>query len=971
MDLSKHIKPLAGELDWPIWKRKVRDLLDYHEGALDVIDNKLKKPDPLAANSTENQIKVHKEKTDIYRKANSYAKSMITSSVSDEVYQKIMDKESAHDAWEALKSNFEATSKYQLFKICSDFFNFSWSSEDDVSTHIARLRSLWNELNNGLVAKGEQRLPNLILMCKTLNILPTTFETFHSSWMLLTRDEDRSFDDLMAQLCMFERNFRKPEVKKGVSEALVTSHSSKQRRKCSTIKWESNKKEDLCNYCKKKGHWVRNCSKWIADGKPKKIVGETESNLLDFKVAFVCSSKAYSEDKNKYDWWIDNGATKHVTNCLEFFVTFQSFNDDCVVKAAGKESLKAVGKGNIEVLLTVNNRKEKLLLKDVWYVPDISRNLFSVLAAQDNNPRSKFTSYTTYCQLDVNGKTYLEGDRERHGTLYKAKMKTIIPNQICDVNVAVVDSSLLQLYHERWGHQDKRHIIQLLQRELGIRVKNETELCEPCIYGKAHRLPFGTRIKTTKPGDLVTADVCGPFDESFGKRRYLVLFKDSFTKFRYGYIIKHKSEVKEILKCMIRNSKAHGHIIMEFLSDNGGEFDNEDVRKILKQEGINQRFTAPYTPEQNGGIERENRTVVEMARTFKYSNEDVSFPSAIWAELVSTAVYILNRTGKSSIEGASPYELWISKKPRIKHFRVIGSTCYVHIPLQKRRKMDEKAIKGYLVGYNGDEGYRVYIKENHKVLVSRDVIFQENLTSCIKKKSNELMSEGVVLQESQEKNTEVRLPFKNIDERKEDSLPEEIVHSQDVEENEQVMEEVSSSQDVVQGNSYSDTSVEDFQECENLSSSEEDNVQDEDSSQIRRTLRDRSTLRKPDRFEGFIMAAENFVNVIDIPETYSEAVNNTHCMEWRQAMQSEINSLNENKTWKLSSLPKSVKAIECKRVFCVKKNPDESIDRYKARHIAKGFSQRYGIYYNQTFSPVAQLLLQVRSCILHNLKLFS
>lgn len=149
-----------------LWKRKTRDLLDYHEGALDLIDGKLNKPDPLPKNADEAAIKEHKTKSDFYRKANSYGKSMITSVVTDAVYQKIMDKDTAYEAWEALKQNFEALSKDQLFKICTDFFAFSFKSEEDVSTYIAKIRGLWNELNNGLKVKKENLLPNLILVCK-------------------------------------------------------------------------------------------------------------------------------------------------------------------------------------------------------------------------------------------------------------------------------------------------------------------------------------------------------------------------------------------------------------------------------------------------------------------------------------------------------------------------------------------------------------------------------------------------------------------------------------------------------------------------------------------------------------------------------------------------------------------------------------------------------------------------------------
>ncbi|GFW87114.1 retrovirus-related Pol polyprotein from transposon TNT 1-94 [Trichonephila clavipes] len=181
---------------------------------------------------------------------------------------------------------------------------------------------------------------------------------------------------------------------------------------------------------------------------------------------------------------------------------------------------------------------------------------------------------------------------------------------------------------------------------------------------------------------------------------------------------------------MLTHTRTLRYSVKEFLCDNGGEFDNKDVHEILHSNGITQRLTAPYTPEQNGASEREMRTTIEMARTLKYSTPEVSFSAAIWVELVNSAIYILNRTGKSSIENTSPYELWLKKKPRLKHLRIIGSPCYAHVPAQKRRKMDKKAIQGYLVGYDGDERYGIWLKKEHKVILSRDVIFQEKAGKC-------------------------------------------------------------------------------------------------------------------------------------------------------------------------------------------------------------------------------------------------
>ncbi|KAF7275136.1 hypothetical protein GWI33_012149 [Rhynchophorus ferrugineus] len=126
MDVIKNIKAINSETEWPMWKRKIRDLLDYHEGALDEIDGKLMKPSALVADADDKMVKNHKVQSHLYRKANSYVRSMITCAVTYAVYQKIMDKETAYEVWEALKQHFEASSKDQLFKICTDFFAFGW-----------------------------------------------------------------------------------------------------------------------------------------------------------------------------------------------------------------------------------------------------------------------------------------------------------------------------------------------------------------------------------------------------------------------------------------------------------------------------------------------------------------------------------------------------------------------------------------------------------------------------------------------------------------------------------------------------------------------------------------------------------------------------------------------------------------------------------------------------------------------------
>ncbi|KAJ8891221.1 hypothetical protein PR048_010736 [Dryococelus australis] len=88
-------------------------------------------------------------------------------------------------------------------------------------------------------------------------------------------------------------------------------------------------------------------------------------------------------------------------------------------------------------------------------------------------------------------------------------------------------------------------------------------------------------------------------------------------------------------------------VIKEFLSDNEGEFDSCAVTEILRQNRTKQRLTMPYTPEQNGCSERENKTLVETAHSIMDAHE----PQVLWAEIVNTASYILSQTGSSSIDG--------------------------------------------------------------------------------------------------------------------------------------------------------------------------------------------------------------------------------------------------------------------------------------------------------------------------------
>jgi len=126
------------------------------------------------------------------------------------------------------------------------------------------------------------------------------------------------------------------------------------------------------------------------------------------------------------------------------------------------------------------------------------------------------------------------------------------------------------------------------------------------------------------------------------------------------YFLKHKNEVKNIIGTVIQKFKTDTGLKVQVLrTANGLEFVNNDVTSILQKYGISHQKTVPYTPEQSGKIERDNRIIVEVARTIIHSkNLDISF----WAKSVNTVVYTLNLTGTAPVKGITPYELYFIRK---------------------------------------------------------------------------------------------------------------------------------------------------------------------------------------------------------------------------------------------------------------------------------------------------------------------
>ncbi|GBP60154.1 Retrovirus-related Pol polyprotein from transposon TNT 1-94 [Eumeta japonica] len=219
----------------------------------------------------------------------------------------------------------------------------------------------------------------------------------------------------------------------------------------------------------------------------------------------------------------------------------------------------------------------------------------------------------------------------------------------------------------------------------------------------------------------IVCAVANRLDNSYYMEFRFKILKDDYSNFRTVYLVKTKDEIKHCLEDFLnRAENVTGNKVKTFRTGNGMEFINKEVKEMCSERGIIHQTTVCYTPEQNGKAERENRTLVEAARTMLHAN---NLHKKLWAEAVNTAAFVLNRTGKGR-DGKSPFELWTGRSYNIHQLQEFGSPVYAYIPKEKRRKFDKKAEKGLMVGYGEEtKGYRIYFSEKNCIFIKRDVVF--------------------------------------------------------------------------------------------------------------------------------------------------------------------------------------------------------------------------------------------------------
>ncbi|CAI5732013.1 unnamed protein product [Peronospora farinosa] len=331
--------------------------------------------------------------------------------------------------------------------------------------------------------------------------------------------------------------------------------------------------------------------------------------------------------------------------------------------------------------------------------------------------------------------------------------------------------------------------------------------------------------------------------------------------------------------------------------------------------------------------QREIRTIVTIGRSMlHHANLDKCF----WGEAAMAAIYIKNRLPSPKIASKTPFEFVYKSMPSVKHIRVFGCWAYILTPKEKRCKWDAKACVGVFMGYEEvSKAYRVYDIEAGQVVISRDVTFDKSSFGFSPMSASEDDEDVTLVLDSLDicDNNAGPTTYQQTGKRKNDSRgvgstpfnPHSVTRRAG-------LEESSASENTFQRQVRHRPSMQagpDFNEEE-----------------VKEVHKDEEGSSTP---PAFWRASVNAVEVTDLsePATFQDAVNGPDQVHWRKAINAELESLRLRGVFQAATLPKGQQAIGTKWVFKIKRKADASIEKYKARLVAQGFKQKYGIDYTE------------------------
>ncbi|KAJ9553429.1 hypothetical protein OSB04_017474 [Centaurea solstitialis] len=426
------------------------------------------------------------------------------------------------------------------------------------------------------------------------------------------------------------------------------------------------------------------------------------------------------QEPDGHVWYMDSGCSKHMTGRKELLANFkQKYGGN--VRFGNKLSAPIMGYGDI--------LHHKITINKVAYVEGLSHNLLCIGKFCDKGLEVNFRE-TRCCVRTYEGQELIEGTRRSN--LYTVNFQKQRPfTEICLLSKATSNQNVL--WHRRLSHLNYATINQLAKAGLVTGLPSlkftKEQLCSACEMGKIKKSSHKLKVEhnTSKPLQLLHMDLCGPMRiQSINGRKYVLVIVDDFSRYTWVNFLRSKDGASDIIISFIRNVQVRLQLPVQVIrTDNGTEFKNCKLDSFLDSVGITHTFSAARTPQQNGVVERKNRTLVEAARTMlAFSKLLLHF----WAEAVASTCFTQNRSLITKRFMKTLYELVYNRPPSIKFFRVFGCECYVKNDKDNLDKFSPKGDEGVFIGYAKDSpSYRVYNKKTRRVVESTNVDFEEGI----------------------------------------------------------------------------------------------------------------------------------------------------------------------------------------------------------------------------------------------------
>jgi hypothetical protein len=542
------------------------------------------------------------------------------------------------------------------------------------------------------------------------------------------------------------------------------------------------------------------------------------------------------------------------------------------------------------------------------------------------------------------------------------------------------------LWHRRFahlGHQKIRQLHHVTTLKKAIPITDRPSVCDVCAQTKIrNQTNREVRKRRDQVLDLVSIDIAGPFPASLTGNRYFLEVVDNYSRKVWVYPIKDQTGAIPVLRqWRVQAELETGNKVMAVRSDNAPE-----LKELLEEwnvtSGVQPQYTEIHRSNQNGVAERAIQTTENSVRAMI---KDANLPLEFWDEAARTDAYLRNRCDSGPPKDGqprSPEEVWTGQQPSIDHIRVWGSKCFSYVDPKslpaggRRDKFMDRGRIGVFVGYEPTttRQYRIYAPDLGYVTRSSVVRFVEdepggNIDLKLRIAKTGKAVEGVpraalITPSTNNSGTPNVLPVRkprgrppkatvkessiaqevNLPDQEVESQPPEVIPDETQEEpHRELSQEPVPATAPPQARTFSHVEI-----VRKRPRSDSDYLIIPDAKQIKAMMAMIAT-------EGCETVHSVKYRVL-IPKSYDAAIRDAiYGYQWQQAIKREINALLVNQTWEERVPPERANIVSSRWVFDVKYTPTSEIEKFKARLVARGFSQVQGLDFDETFAPTVRI----------------